>query len=176
MIGGNSRALSSKGKTHTRRDFSGGGPIRQPHCLAHGGGRLAAGGCRRRAVHTELPRGLRHGLQVLDRRVVLHDRAGIHDVAALGADAFDQASAVRLHILRRAESQERVGNAAAQAKLASQDAVGRGRIAAVQVEYDAARGKLSKASRCASHLPSAYSSVWFPWAQSASTMGFRVGQ
>jgi hypothetical protein len=68
-------------------------------------------------VRAVLARDLGQQAQVLDARIVLHDGAGVHDVAAVRRHFPDDAPTEGAHILRLAKTEQRVGHAAAEGEL-----------------------------------------------------------
>ncbi len=101
---------------------------------------VTCGWSRRRPVHTIFQRGFRHGPQVLDRGVVLHNGGGIHNVSAFAADCFDHLPAVRFHLVGCSKCQYRVRNATAEAKPLAEDFMSAAGIAAIHVKDDASFG------------------------------------
>ena len=114
-----------------------------------GGARRAPGRRRRRprmprGIHAVFPREIGHRADVLHAGVVLDDGAGVHDVAAVAGHAVDDLLAVLADLLGRARAEQVVGNAAAEAELLAQHAMGLDDVALVDVIDDAAGGQLGE--------------------------------
>ena len=88
-------------------------------------------------IHAVLQCRLRQGTHVFHRGVVLHDRAGVHDVAAVACDSLQDVAAVLSDLVRCAMTEQHVGYAAAEAESAPQYFVCTGYVRLIEMEHDA---------------------------------------
>ena len=85
-----------------------------------------------------------HHLHVLDVGIILHDGAGVHNIAPILRHFFDDPHAELPYFLRSAPAQHRVRDAAADGELIVQTAMDLEDIVLIAVEDDAAIGQLAE--------------------------------
>src|SRR5262249_27687514 len=88
-------------------------------------------------IYTVLTGRVRHGPQVLGAGIILHDGAGIHDVAAVAGHLVNDSPAKGAYLVRVPEAKHDVRNAAAEGKLVVQLAVDMEDVVLVTMENDA---------------------------------------
>src|SRR5437588_9585876 len=77
-------------------------------------------------------------LQVFDAGIVLHDGSGIEDIAAIPSHFLEHFSAERANLIGLAETQQDIGNAAAESKFIMKFVVHLENVVLVAMKNDAA--------------------------------------
>ena len=95
-------------------------------------------------VHAILAGELGHGPHIFNARVVLHDRAGVHDVASVLGHSVNHFLTLGPNVVRLAERQHEVRDPARQAELVPQCLVGLENVPLIHVIHNAQVGQFGE--------------------------------